>query len=513
MMKAESGRATWAGAVSFCILHSSFCIQRRSAFTLIEMLVSLAVLSLALGIVGYVFSVTTKTASQAMAYSQTHAWVREFTRQLQEDLDHCDPAQSVLVMVGRTQAAALTQTDLDAGKYYRVLVGNPQDAGLAGYDPEYANTVDPNGQYSDPRADLLMFFSNRPTASMAPHPYLPNPTADPYANGVKFSPIRVVYGHAALGKPVWYASTGSYQFPAPGSLQHIEQTKDLSNQWWTLSKIPATRWHLSRVATIIDPGDPNTIYMQFPWRFSLDACQEVSRGKWYNDSYNSAAFLPGDAALMDFAEMLRSFGPSYFGVNDAPTLSPYFWAGFTNPHGQWQAQNVDSVNTLLYATGTVNNPAKHHVATVLEDVPVDLKSNLAVHMLPGCVWFQVEFLMPEDPRNSATYFADPNAPFMSRRYDMPRWMSVMPGSTYVFVPDTQQNRNAVASQTDVAGFPINRLADFARLDQTPGNDPNNAVGNRIVRMWPYAIRITVRVWDARGVLPEPIVRTVVHRFE
>jgi hypothetical protein len=168
----------------------------------------------------------------------------------------------------------------------------------------------------------------------------------------------------------------------------------------------------------------------------------------------------------------------------------------------------------------------HHVATVLEDVPVELQSNLGVHMLPGCVWFQVEFLMPEDPRNSAQY-SDPDPTHVSgitysSRSDMPRWTSInadpaVGPTTYVFVPDTQQNRDAVASQIDVGGHPINRLAQFGRLDQNPGNDagspPVDVLQNRIIRMWPYAIRITIRVWDARGRLDEPIVRSIVHRFD
>ena len=65
------------------------------AFTLIEMLVSLAVLSVALAVVGVVFTVTTKTASQSAAYSETHNWVRQFVQQIDEDLRYVDPANSV----------------------------------------------------------------------------------------------------------------------------------------------------------------------------------------------------------------------------------------------------------------------------------------------------------------------------------------------------------------------------------------------------------------------------------
>jgi len=62
------------------------------------------------------------------AYSETLNWVRQFTFQLQEDLEECDPTQSLLYMHGRTQAAALSQEDLEAMQaenrrdfYFRIL--------------------------------------------------------------------------------------------------------------------------------------------------------------------------------------------------------------------------------------------------------------------------------------------------------------------------------------------------------------------------------------------------------
>jgi prepilin-type N-terminal cleavage/methylation domain-containing protein len=479
---------------------------RRAAFTLVEMLVSLAVLAVALAVVGVVFSVTTRTASQSAAYAEVHGRVREFVRQIKEDLNACNPAESVLVLVGRTQAASLTQPDLEAGKFHRTLLGDP--AAVADYDPEYAPAIDPNGVYSDPRADLLMFFTNRPTPSAAVDPNDPNIATSPYALGVKFSPIRVVYGHAAIAQPQWIGTT--YTFPlsgaAPPAMQHIEQTITVSGR--VMSRLPANRWHLARTAAIL--ADPNRApLLPDDIQFSSLACDALARGEPYFDN----GYLPGDAGWLNVAEVLRSFGPTYFGVDNAPYLSPYGWPPAGNPHGNWQGWNQDSVNSLVFATGTTDPNAGPnqllHVATVLDEVPVDLKSNLAVQMLPGCAWFQVEFLMPEDPRNSVTYAWNPTQSGMSRRSDMPRWTQVTPGSTYVFVPDTQANRDAVVS--DLSGG--TRIWDYGRKDQTAANDPNDAIGQRIVRMWPYAIRVTVRAWDSRGVLPEPIVRSVVHRFE
>jgi len=469
------------------------------------MLVSLAVISLALAVVGIVFSITVKTAGQSAAYSETHNWVRQFVQQIDEDLRYCVPSQSILVLVGRTQAAALTKSDLDAGKFYRVLIGNPANV-VAGYDPEYTGGV-PDPQYSNPRADLLMFFSNRPTVSVAPNPAATN---DPYAAGVKFAPIRVVYGHAALANPVWNGSTGQYDFPTdPNLLRHIDQTIDGATTPWVQSRIPANRWHLGRVATIIrDPGVPPTSLADAQFSCGpAGACGNVPQGAPYTDR---GFTLPGDAAYLNLPYLLDILGPRWalYWAQPAAWESPY----------NFSASILPTLNTLMYTTWTADPPYLHHVGTALEDVPVELKSNLGVHMLPGCAWFQVEFLMPEDPRNSVDY-SDPT-PLIpgdySSRSDMPRWTTVQPDATYVFVPDTPENRQAVASQVYPNGLPYGRLTDFGRLDQDPNGDTTHlgtAVANRIIRLWPYAIRITVRVWDAQKRLDEPIVRSIVHRFE
>ena len=100
------------------------------------------------------------------------------------------------------------------------------------------------------------------------------------------------------------------------------------------------------------------------------------------------------------------------------------------------------LSNLLYYPQP-NQTELKHIATVLEDVPVNLRQNTSLHMLPGCVWFQVEFLMPEDPRNSLEYLPDPDLSdpnSVGSRSDMPRWYPVENGQTYLFVPDTQDNR-------------------------------------------------------------------------
>ena len=173
--------------------------RRRAlrSFTLIEMLVSLGVLAVALTVVGVVFDVTVKTVSQAAAISELHAVLRQFLIQLDADLSAIEPSQSVLIISGRTQRAARDADDLAAGASWRVLTGNPNDPRLGGYDPRLNNGLDPGGQYSNPRTDILSFITSRPMVSKAPATSDPN---DPYLLGAKGSPVQVVYGHAALAE-------------------------------------------------------------------------------------------------------------------------------------------------------------------------------------------------------------------------------------------------------------------------------------------------------------------------
>lgn len=482
--------------------------RRRAAFTLVEMLVSIAVLSVALTIVGWVFSYTARAAGQSAAYSETLAYLRQVTTQLEEDLRNVDPAQSVLVLVGRTQPAALSRDDIDAAVYYRLLVGDP-NAVPAGYDPATATDLDIpgdplNSQYSDPRADILMFFTNRPTASTAPppNPDASNPFAVALANGARLAPVQVVYGHAALGSPA--PSGVSWAFPPDSALRHIEQTVTIAGSA-NISALPLIDWRLARRQVIIDPNAPAT-----KLTFDDTDWTRISRCDPNADSLG----LPGDAAELNYSEFLRDLSPDSFTLADdvgPAAYTPYAFDVASGGYPPWNSEFVSRVYSLLYPSG---NTANRHIATVLDDTPVDLRTNRGVQMLAGCVWFQVEFLMPEDARNSLAWPNDPNA--RSHRTDMPRWSVVEPGATYAFVPDTEANRRVIREQSPGANQSTDRLWTYSRLDQDPLKHLDTgkyAVEQRVVRMWPYAIRVTVRAIDPRNRLDGPITRTIVHRFE
>lgn len=453
--------------------------SRRSAFTLVEMLVSLAVIVVALAVVVTAFTITTRTARQAAAFAEVQGWVRQFASQIQEDLRHCEPSRGPFVVVGRVQPAALTVEDIAAQRRLRVLIGD-REAVPSGYDPLYNPTLNP--EYSDPRADILMFFTQRPTTSRAPalDPAAASPPQRAIAAGARSAPVQVVYGHASRGEYVRAANGTSTWSP---TITHIEDVAGGSN----LSQLPAGEWHLVRRVAI--PA-ALTLSRPYPPSFSAQLARLVRC-----EPTNTEA---GDVVDFYYEDYLRFLNATLQANAAEPPYTIYARV----------SDVATAVDDVLYA-----DPGQRHIATVLDTPPVDLRHNLGVHMLPGCAWFQVEFLMPEDARNSLDYnppvAADAGAPnpLPTQRNQMPHWTQVDPGQTYVFLPDTPENRTAVARS--------NRLRDFTRVN--PGDASLGApladLPHLRVRLWPYAVRITVRVYDPRGRLPDPVIRTIVHRFE
>ena len=180
----------------------------------------------------------------------------------------------------------------------------------------------------------------------------------------------------------------------------------------------------------------------------------------------------------------------------------------------------DCIRTLMYRTGTAQ-PDLHHVATVVENPPLNLVgeqdvqslpgNNMGVHLLPGCAWFQVEFLMPEDPRNSL-YYHDPepsDSSKYSKRWDMPRWTEVEAGRTYVFIPDTAENRDYVVQLYQPSTWQPRLLG--LHLDQQEGlrKSDSDAVEQLLFGCGrtPFASPCRIR---PPGSLEQPIVR-IVHR--
>ncbi len=521
----------------------------KTAFTLTEMLVSLFVIVIAITIVANVFRFTTETAATSAAIAEVEGVLRAFTHEIEEDLNHCDPTQSFLYIHGRNQVAGRTENDRIANLRYRILTGDPSLVGSTAVDPR----LDSNStvmaapgsalaQYSDPRADILAFFTQRPLASRAPA------TASPGSfnasqqfqlslqRGAKISPAFVTYGHAAFAK-VSGDDRNGYTWGVP---THIETSNPYAANA-ALSPIPAAQWHLARRQALIEDVSTGQSNNSTPVAFigdgtgaaNLDDFTRILR--CFNESPNPAStLLAGDAVSFRLRDYLKLLSP------DAPNATSWIMSSVPppgwNPYSDAMPLNapprfsdaLELVEGLIYPQGAQGITQYHHVATVVNDPPQGVQNNLGLQLLPGCAWFQVELLLPEDPRNSAEH------PDGRQRDDTPRWVSVPPGETYAFVPDTAANRTYVGSQITQT-TPVRAIGRYSMFkpywDPTNSDgDLNIAIGNvddltitpsggapivnpRPVRMWPYAIRITVRVFDAKGRLAEPITRSIVHRFD
>lgn len=506
--------------------------RARRGFTLIEMLVALGVLLIALSIATAVFGVTSKVTRQAAAANEINSILDAFISEIDEDLNGIDPTRSTLVICGRTQGAPLTEEKRVANQYYRVLVGDPNAASIRGYNPlgPLLDNADPNlAQYSNPRADLLMFFSQRSSSSRSPAE-VPVPNTNPppgqafqygLMEGTKTAPVRVMIGHAALAR-----LTGGMGNQAidPVNARDIEQTDHAA-----LCPIPANRWQLVRQAALIEPipyvSSSNLSFTAATFRRLLTGLPGTgdNLNGWNGPRAGDSAPL----ALAEFFQALQPFKNPVNNVNDPTTgiararpyefdpnsprttpLTGVDW-NLRPPSAGGSLSAHDLVQNIFFNPGDANARTKHRFALVVEDPPANLADNLAMERLPGCVWFQVEFLMPEDPRNSLSAAAIlPPALDSTQTYqrdDLPRWVSVPDGMTYAFVPDTSANRSVVEKETNAQ----RRLDDFGFTTMPIGaaNQPVHPV-----RMWPYAIRLTFRVYDRLGQLDQPVIRTLVHRF-
>ncbi len=220
---------------SFIIPHSALPLSPqssvlspvvRSAFTLTEVLVALALLILVMGMASTVFRVALGGTTRLTAQSDIDRKIRLFGQQLEHELGHIDPTQSIMAIQGNPTPAYWTQKqkvqDYNSGpgqpgifdgitsealsatvnpisldperenptRGYDPLDSYPSGTGDGSFDlpTTGAGSRDDNAYPALPRADVLMFITNDPQA----HSYvLPEVQSD--------GPVMITYSHAILG--------------------------------------------------------------------------------------------------------------------------------------------------------------------------------------------------------------------------------------------------------------------------------------------------------------------------
>ncbi len=230
------------------IHHSSPGSRRhRFAFTLIELVVSIGILSLLLVMAGSIFTLTLKSSGQATALIEVSESVTALEQTLGEDLRYVQPGKSIMVIKGNRVKAYWDRETMEADDDDDPTTGlSPQR------DPVREKAVAVSGkteiQPEQPRADVIMFFTARPGSSYR----------DPQLTGQL---QQVVYGHAETGR---LAASGAWKSPP---VSYYSYTFAPDQQTWDKAKgeyilvpatapasympTPAAEWHLARRSVLI----------------------------------------------------------------------------------------------------------------------------------------------------------------------------------------------------------------------------------------------------------------------
>lgn len=214
---------------------------RRGGFSLIELVVAIGVLTLMMALVGQIFTVTIQSTGEANSLIEVNQSLRLLEETLRADLRDVNPAESMMIISANPIDAYWTadQASADPG-------GDPTDGFPHDPDPERENSLGiaggagPPYRLERPRADVLMFFTRRVTAS----------TVCPDITPGTIAYSQAVYGHAELNElsnanpPAWVNpwTVGTNVFPPQsGAFGAFER--------------PAASWHLARRNVLIAPSD------------------------------------------------------------------------------------------------------------------------------------------------------------------------------------------------------------------------------------------------------------------
>lgn len=183
----------------------------RMGFTLMEMLVALALLLVLMGLAGQVFKIALDGTGRLTQLSEIDRSIRMFEQRLGNELASIDPAKSIMAIQANPAPAYWSQRQKERDDDGNVLNGNAGAASSVdplrenptlGYDPlDNDEPTDPgygsfdasnvNDDYVPqlPRADILMFVANLPDEKSKVFP-------DVKSDG----PVMIVYNHAEIGE-------------------------------------------------------------------------------------------------------------------------------------------------------------------------------------------------------------------------------------------------------------------------------------------------------------------------
>ncbi len=234
---------------------------RRQAFTLVEMLVAVALLLILMGMAGTVFKISLEATGRLTQQSEIDRGIRALKNSLARELAAVDPRRSIMAIQGNAIETYWTAEQQAADN------GDPADGlgnGASSFDPTRENPTlgsDPLDADSDgifdsipaddsvpqlPRADILMFVANMPG-------FKSNVNTDVTSDG----PVMFVYNHAEQGTLDGSKSRVAVsQACQPGTDSTIPLCDNDSTEDWLvlprpLEELAARDWYLVRRAVLL----------------------------------------------------------------------------------------------------------------------------------------------------------------------------------------------------------------------------------------------------------------------
>lgn len=478
------------------------CRSARAGFTLMELMVAVAILIGIMAMVGTIFATASKASGKATASTTLYRHLDQVVSMIADDLA-ATPNTTVMGIAGKQLLAFETQADFEAEN------GRPLNMPA---DFEYLH-----------RADVLMLFTQRDQ-----DPYLFDPGQGNIAP-LFASTKQVVYGHADLGR------------------LNLDGTMDTSKIKFleTGGQRVAAKWHLGRrVVHFLEQNQSvptgATHYLSAMPLGLTNNNRQLTRDEFLFGQADVVWGAWGDANA-GFYSLLPSGGLfQYFNSTAIAPYSWWFYTGWTGGqygirlagssvdsgylydgsywwqwNGGWQRFEYDptgvrAANEPVTPPPTDPRPSPFYVQQVLNNLPANLfydasttyrrtvvdpeppvgvPNAMAGYFLPGCSDFKVEYTY-DDPREMPLV-ADGNG-----NLGHPDQVSYDGVNTADGLPDPMPVRwHTVGNGEQIV---------WSRLSSpTDPTDP---------RRWPRAIRVTVRAWDPAGRLEEPVIRTIVHTW-
>jgi len=447
--------------------------NRRTAFTLAELMVTISVLALMMTLAGRVFSIAVESTNQATALMDISQSIRLLEESLRADLRGVNPDRSLMVIDTHSVNAYWTADGQLSDEN-----GDPTDGYPHVSDPEREEVGSKiNGSYGPPwplehpRADVLMFFTTG-SANSAIYP------------AVRGSSMQVVYGHAELGElnsdGTWAVEPLSYP---------VVTTADPDPAFWdstvTLQdRFYAQNWHLARrTVLMVDASSGDLMDL-----FGIDVEKDLDRNPvdFELDQGSDAPFAFRDAEL-DFIPR-----------DDATVFD--FNVNVLNGDMKDFATNPTHADALK---------AWYRRSRLDETPPALMSDRLAHYLLPHCASFKVEWALT-DPLladEGEIVWVDPSSLGDSIVAQVRHFRDKATAAGN-FARATDLENRAVAIE--------NGTGAFARFDPTVpppdgtthaffARDPDpDAVASDPDPFFPKALRITVDVYDSSGRFARPI---------